>query len=144
MAWCCLATSYYLSQCWLIYQGYPAKRALPAMRKHGRSYAWQVGPFWQDTLDICFHMVPLGHSEWIIYNITTAKQNKTRCTDRLCYPSLIFIQPWYILSRNVVLIPFVLSFFTVANSKTVLELLVPAIVIVLWFNSSIRLGFVLI
>ena len=25
------------------YRGYPAKRAL---------YAWRVGPFWQDTLDI--------------------------------------------------------------------------------------------
>ena len=30
------------------YQGYPAKRVLPAMLTHGRS----VGPFWQDTFDI--------------------------------------------------------------------------------------------
>ena len=32
---------------WYPYRWYPAKRALPAMLT-----AWQIGPFWQDTLDI--------------------------------------------------------------------------------------------
>ena len=30
------------TKCSTTYRGYPAKRA----------YAWQVGPFWQDTLDM--------------------------------------------------------------------------------------------
>ena len=32
---------------WKIHPGYPAKRALSAMRKR------RVGPFWQNTLDMC-------------------------------------------------------------------------------------------
>ena len=39
--------------CIIVYiiQWYPAKRALPAMLTHDRSYAWQIGSFWQDTLE---------------------------------------------------------------------------------------------
>ena len=55
-----------------IYRGYPAKRALSDIRKHGR-----VGPFWQDTLDIfCthhFHCIAShdfnGKSAGVIWNI---------------------------------------------------------------------------
>ena len=45
-------------------QGYPAKRALSAMRKHG---AWRVGPFWQDTLELQVFRVGICNGVWSSY-----------------------------------------------------------------------------
>ena len=43
------------------YRWYPAKRALPAML-----YAWQIGPFWQDTLDMSVATSNTQHAQsWL-------------------------------------------------------------------------------
>ena len=60
------------------YGEYPAKRDLSAMRKHGGSYAWRVGLFWQDTIDIWWH----HNSTWHVYK---SDFDFTNCTQQFAF-----------------------------------------------------------
>ena len=48
------------------YRWYPAKRALSAMRTR-HAYAWQIGPFWQDTLDKALFVKTFSLQCWSCY-----------------------------------------------------------------------------
>ena len=51
-----------------IHRGYPAKRALSAMR-----IAWRLGPFWQDTLDINIDSL----RAWVLQTTTMVTMDST-------------------------------------------------------------------
>ena len=57
VGWAC--KSFWYLEPWYIHDkiwGYPAKRALFAMRQHG--------PFWQDTIDMCLSNNTLDNTAW--------------------------------------------------------------------------------
>ena len=80
-----------------IHRGYPAKRALSAMR-----IAWRLGPFWQDTLDINIDSL----RAWVLKRKTMVTMDSTYTVQSKLNYARLFVREtyphyWLSLSKRI-------------------------------------------